>query len=55
MLWLSVPLFATIAAAAILMREFRDGRGSPELKATLHAMAIGVALELILLVVRIHT
>jgi hypothetical protein len=51
MLWVVVALLAAIAAAPFLIRACRGLRGSPELKATLNALAIGVLLELIPLLV----
>jgi len=51
MLWVVVALLAAIAAVPFLIRACRDLRGSPELKATLNALAIGVLLELIPLLV----
>jgi hypothetical protein len=51
MLWALAALLAAIAAAPFLIRAFRDLRGSPQMKATLNALAIGVLLELIPLLV----
>jgi hypothetical protein len=57
MLWLLAGLLGALALAPLLIRAFRDLRDSPELRATLRAAAIGMALELIpllLLLVRVR-
>ena len=40
-------LLGALVLAPLLIRAFRDLRGSPELRATLHALAIGILLEMV--------
>lgn len=47
MLWVLAGLLSALALAPLLIRALRDLRGSPELRATLRAAAIGMVLELI--------
>ena len=48
--WAVVGFCGAIAAAPFLVRGLRSRWGSPELRATLHAIAIAIALDLLPLV-----
>jgi hypothetical protein len=49
--WILAGLVGALTLAPFFVRALRNLRGSPELKATLHAAAIGILLELIPLLV----
>ena len=46
-LWIVAGLLGALAATPFFVRTLRDLRGSPELRATIRAAAIGIALELV--------
>ncbi len=48
--WLFAGLIGAIAAAPVFIRGLRSRWGSPELRATLHAVALAVALDILPLV-----